>query len=152
MIREKRSIPMKLRVQSPRLQAIMHLVLLPFLCWGGGFTTNNWEGPWIDKFVTLTNSPNCLIKNCFQTLLSKSWTFKVFYGSDVFAHCNTLRILYGGHATEDTDEDIAYRMADWLTHRSRSLSIVAGSSRKSSLVPTKTMEVDGAWWDISGYH
>jgi hypothetical protein len=42
MIREKRSIPMKLRVQSPRLQAIMQdLLLLPFLDWGGGFTTNS---------------------------------------------------------------------------------------------------------------
>lgn len=38
------------------------------------------------------------------------------------------------------------------THRSRNFSIVAWSSRKSSLVPTNTIEVCGAWWEISGYH
>ena len=38
------------------------------------------------------------------------------------------------------------------TNRSRSFSMVAGSSRKSSLVPTKTTEVDGAWCEISGHH
>lgn len=38
------------------------------------------------------------------------------------------------------------------THRSLSFWIVGGSSRRSSFVPTNTIEVDGAWWDISGYH
>lgn len=38
------------------------------------------------------------------------------------------------------------------TDRSRNLSIVVGSSRRSSLVPTRTIDVDGAWCDISGHH
>lgn len=38
------------------------------------------------------------------------------------------------------------------TYRSLNFSMVAGSSRKSSFVPTRTMDVDGAWCEISGYH
>jgi hypothetical protein len=34
----------------------------------------------------------------------------------------------------------------------RRLSSVAGSSLKSSLVPTRMMGTDGAWWSISGNH
>lgn len=34
----------------------------------------------------------------------------------------------------------------------RSRAIVSGSSRRSSLVPTRIMGVLGAWWLISGYH
>lgn len=34
----------------------------------------------------------------------------------------------------------------------RSFSIVSGSSRKSSFVPTKIIGFSGAWWLISGYH
>lgn len=36
--------------------------------------------------------------------------------------------------------------------RSRRRLIVSGSSRKSSLVPTRMMGMLGAWWQISGYH
>ena len=32
------------------------------------------------------------------------------------------------------------------------LSLVASSSLKSSLVPTRIMGTPGAWWSISGYH
>lgn len=32
------------------------------------------------------------------------------------------------------------------------LSLVASSSLKSSLVPTRMMGTPGAWWSISGYH
>lgn len=35
---------------------------------------------------------------------------------------------------------------------SRSLPIVSGSSRRSSLVPTRMMGMLGAWWLISGHH
>ena len=38
------------------------------------------------------------------------------------------------------------------TYRSLSFSIVCWSSRRSSLVPTSTIWVDGAWCVISGYH
>ena len=31
-------------------------------------------------------------------------------------------------------------------------SSVAGSSRRSSFVPTRIMGTFGAWWSISGYH
>jgi len=41
---------------------------------------------------------------------------------------------------------------DVAPHRSLIFSMVAGSSRRSSLVPTRTTEVCGAWWEISGYH
>lgn len=34
----------------------------------------------------------------------------------------------------------------------RNLSIVGLSVRKSNLVPTNTMGVDGQWWCTSGYH
>lgn len=34
----------------------------------------------------------------------------------------------------------------------RSFSIVSGSSRKSSFVPTRIIGFSGAWWLISGYH
>lgn len=36
--------------------------------------------------------------------------------------------------------------------RSRNRAFVAGSSRKSSLVPTRMMGVSGAWCDTSGHH
>ena len=36
--------------------------------------------------------------------------------------------------------------------RWRSCSLTSGSSRKSSLVPTRMMGTPGAWCSISGYH
>jgi hypothetical protein len=38
------------------------------------------------------------------------------------------------------------------TYRSRSLSIVVGSSRRSSLVPTRITGVEGEWCLSSGHH
>jgi hypothetical protein len=35
---------------------------------------------------------------------------------------------------------------------SRNPWMVLGSSRKSSLVPTRMIGMFGAWWEISGYH
>lgn len=38
------------------------------------------------------------------------------------------------------------------TYRSRSFSIVVGSSRRSSLVPTRITGVEGEWCLSSGHH
>ena len=96
--------------------------------------------------MPLTDSANSLIEDGLETLLRQRGTLKVLHSTDIPRHRHTLRILYRRHAAEDgnhrkwTDN---FSVPDGA-YRSLSFSMVPGSSRRSSLVPTRTIDVDGA--------
>lgn len=91
----------------------------------------------------LTDGPDSFIKNGLKIFLSQGRAFKILHSSDVLLHLETLLISNRGHTPKESLVAKIYA-CDGFTHRSRSLSIVAGSSRRSSLVPTSNIDVDGA--------
>ena len=112
------------------------------------------------KRTSRTDCSDSLVEHGLETLLCKGGALQVFDGSNILSHCNALRVLNWCHAPNHQTRKVRASVIEnddmsdehGICHLSLSFSIVFESSRRSSFVPTSTMDVLGAWCEISGYH
>lgn len=97
------------------------------------------------KRSPLTDGTDSLVKHVLQSFLCQGGAFQELCRSNLLVHAHSLLITHGCHASKHGP--VIRRRPLVKTrdaHLSRSFSIDAGSSRKSSLVPTRSRGTPGA--------
>ena len=138
----------------PHLYKIMHLFFLPDFARGRGLRTALMENEVSSVVITVSRQPATSANEALSyEVVGRAVTYRMASSKTLFR----LRWVRAEHSrylcariSLATANACSYETGSIF--RARRASVVARSSRRSSLVPTRIMGTLGAWCSISGNH